>query len=298
MHAAHRQTRTGVRPAADGARTEEAVYSADSQLRAPRRFAAGVWADLRVAPPLARRLFLHGLRAGYRQSWLGYVWLVLPPLATTLTWVYLSRAGVLAVGETGLPYPVYVLTGTLLWQVFAEALHAPLQQLSAARRILTKSRMPHEALLLAGLVEVLFNFAVRLAVLLPVLVWYGVAAGPGVLLAPAGVLALLVAGFAAGLLLTPVGLLYQDVARGLTLAAGFWFFLTPVIYPPPASWPASLTATLNPVAPLLVTTRSWMTGGSVAPARAFLPVVVLSLLCLAAAWLCYRLARPHLIARL
>ena len=214
---------------------EEAVYSADSQLRAPGRFAAGLWADLRVAPPLAWRLFVHGLRARYRQSWLGYLWLLLPPLATTLTWVYLNRAGVLDVGETvGVPYPVYVLTGTLLWQVFAEALHSPLQQLGAARRILTKSRMPHEALLLAGLVEVLFNFAVRLVVLVPVLVWFGTRPGAALLVAPLGVLALLVAGFTLGLLLTPAGLLYQDVSRGLTLAAGFWFFLTPVIYPPPA----------------------------------------------------------------
>lgn len=299
MSAAHHTTREHAR-ADDAAETAagETVYTADSQLRAPGRFAAGVWSDLRVAPRAAWRLFVHGLRASYRQSWLGYLWLPLPALATTLTWVYLSRAGVLAVGETGLPYPVYVLTGTLLWQVFAEALQSPLQQLAAARRILTKSRMPHEALLMAGLVEVLFNFAVRLAVLLPVLLWFGAGAGWTLVLAPLGVAALLVLGFALGLLLTPLGLLYQDVSRGLVLVAGFWFFLTPVIYPPPTSWPASLTATLNPVAPLLVTTRRWLTGGAAELERGFAVVVVLSALLLAAGWLMYRLARPHLVARL
>lgn len=39
------------------------------------------------------------------------------------------------------------------------------------RNILAKSRVPHEAFLLAGLFEVLFNFAVRAAVALPVFLW-------------------------------------------------------------------------------------------------------------------------------
>lgn len=277
---------------------EEVVYSADSQLRYPGRFARSLWSDLRVSPPVAWRLFLHSLRAGYRQSWLGYFWLLLPPLATAATWVYLNAANILRVSPTNVPYPVYVLAGTLLWQVFAESLLSPLQQLSSARKILTKSRTPHEALLLAGLVEVLFNFVVRLAMLLPVFIWFGTPWNLSLLLVPLGVLSLLVAGFTIGLALTPLGLLYQDVSRGLTLTIGFWFFLTPVIYPLPANRVGSLLGTLNPVTPLLVTTREWLTLGTPATARGFMPVVGLSLLCLGAAWLQYRLARPHLIARL
>lgn len=277
---------------------EEVVYTADSQLRAPGRFAAELRADLRVAPAVGWRLFLHGLRAGHRRSWLGYLWLLIPPLATTATWVYLNHMRVLDVGPTDVPYTVYVLTGTVLWQVFAEALQSPLQQLSSARNILTRSRTPHEALLLAGLYQVLFNFTVRVVMLLPVFFWFGVGWGPSVLLAPVGVAALLLLGFSLGLLLTPTGLLYQDISRGLGLLVGFWFFLTPVIYPPTARWAASLPGWLNPVTPLLLTTRGWLTRGEATPARAFAPVLLLSLLCLCAAWLFYRLARPHLIARL
>lgn len=284
--------------AGQGPAEVKVVYSADSQLSSPRRLAAGAWSDLRVSPSAAWLLLLQSLRASYRQSWLGYFWLLLPPLATTATWVYLNSAGVLEVGQTETPYPVYVLTGTLLWQVFADALHSPLQKLSSARKILTKSRMPHEAWLMAGLFEVLFNFAVRLVILLPVVIWFRPSWDWALLLVPLGMMSLLLLGFAIGLLLAPVGLLYQDVPRALTLITGFWFLLTPVIYPLPAGGPASLLATLNPVAPLLTTTRRWLTLGAVAPARGFAPVLVLSLLCGAAAWVSYRLARPHLIARL
>ena len=283
---------------AQGAAAEEVVYSAEPQLRTPGRLVSDLWSDLRVAPSVAWRLFLHGLRAGYRQSRLGYAWLLLPPLATTATWVYLNSIRVLDVGPTETPYTVYVLTGTVLWQVFAEALQSPLQQLTAARSILTKSRTPHEALLLAGLFEVLFNLAVRAFVLLPVYVWFGPVWSLSMLLVPLGVAALLLLGFSAGLLLAPAGLLYKDVARGLSLLLGFWFFLTPVIYPPPTRGTASLLVSLNPVAPLLVTTRRWLTSGVVAPERGFAQVFALSLLMFAAGWLFYRLARPHLVARL
>ena len=280
---------------------EEVVYSAESQLRSPARFVADTWADLRVSPGLAWRLFLHTLRANYRRSWLGYFWLLAPPLATTVIWASLNSARVLKVGPTETPYTVYVLTGTMLGQVFADALSSPLQQLSNARAILTRSRVPHEALLLAGLIEVLFNFTVRLLVLLPVLLWFSseLSLTPAALaLAPFGVAALLLLGFALGLLLTPFGLLYQDVPRGLALAVGFWFFLTPVIYPWPSSGRAALLAKLNPVAPLLEATRGWLTTGRTEAARDFVFVVALTLPVLLAAWLLQRLARPHIIARL
>lgn len=277
---------------------EETVYSADSELLDPFRFVRSISSDLRISPAVAWSLFLRNLRVQYRQTWLGYLWLLLPPLATTLMWVYLNAANILNVGQTGAPYPVYVLTGTLFWQVFAEALNSPLQQLTAARDIVSKTRLPHEALLLAGLIEVLFNFAVRLLITLPVLAWYQSPWHWTILLVPLGVLLLLLAGLTIGLLLTPVGLLYRDVSRGLGIAIGFWFFLTPVIYPPPVKWPASLLVILNPVTPLLITTRDWLISGTVAPASGFAIVVGLSLGILVFGWLSYKLAMPHIIARL
>jgi len=46
---------------------EEVVHSAESQLRSPGSFARSLCSDLRVSPPVAWRLFLHSLRAGYKQ---------------------------------------------------------------------------------------------------------------------------------------------------------------------------------------------------------------------------------------
>jgi len=282
---------------------EAVVYSSDSQLRSLGSFLSEASADLRVAPSVAWRLFLRSLQASYRRSWLGYLWLFLPPVAITATWVYLNAAGIFRVGQTGLPYPIYVLTGTLLWQVFADALQSPLHQLSSARSILTKSRTPDEALLLAGILEVLFNFVLRLVVLVPAFLWFSsqwpaARQAEFILLVPFGVTALLLLGFSIGLLLTPLGLLYQDVSRGLAIAAGFWFFLTPVIYPQTAAGAGGLFLRLNPVTPLLDVTRHWLTFGTSSKTGDAAFVLALTLPLLIIAWLINRLERPHVVARL
>jgi lipopolysaccharide transport system permease protein len=160
--------------------------------------------------------------------------------------------------------------------------------------VLLKSRVPHEAFLFSGALEVLFNFLVRLLVLVPLLVWYDPRWSASFLLAPVGVVSLLLLGTALGLLLAPVGLLYPDVQRGLGVVTGLLFFLTPVLYPPANG----LLGSANPVTPLLVTARRWLAGGDVTAAPGFAPVLAAASLGVAVAWVGYRLARPHLIVRL
>jgi lipopolysaccharide transport system permease protein len=74
--------------------------------------------------------------------------------------------------------------------------------------------------------------------------------------------------------------------------------LTPVLYPVPASGPAALIATLNPLTPLVTTTRDWLTTGVAPHVGSFVVVSAVTLAFLLAGWIGYRLALPHLIARL
>lgn len=277
---------------------DETVYSAEPMLRSPARFAAATRADLRVVPRSAWRMWLRGLQARHRQSRLGYAWLPVPALAIALTWVYLDDVRVVRFGDAGIPYLAYVLTGVLLWQAFTDALQAPLRKLSGARHALTKARLPHEAWLAAGALDVGFNLLVRLPVLAVVLVASGIDVRAALLLAPLGVLALVVLGFAIGLALTPLGLLYDDVGEALPVVTGFWFFLTPVVYPWPSHVPMDSVIALNPVTPVLVTTRAWLTGAPGAEPGQLVLVAACATALLLAGWIVYRLARPHLVARL
>jgi lipopolysaccharide transport system permease protein len=277
---------------------KETVYTPDSELLSFGTLLRSMGRDLLASRELAWRLLVRNLSAQYRQSVLGYAWAFLPPLFTTAIWVFLQSQRVFNVADTGMPYPVFVLTGTVLWQTFVEALNAPLQMVNESRSMLTKINFPREALLLTGIGQVLFNFAIRVTVLIPVFWWFDVPLQTAILLAPLGVLALLLLGTTIGLLLTPLGMLYQDVGRALGFGTQALFFLTPIIYPvPKASW-AGVLVNLNPVTPLLAATRDWLVLGQTSHVAAFVWVSCVSLLLLLLGWVMYRIAMPHLISRM
>lgn len=271
----------------------ETVYSAESDLRHPSRFLESAKGDLRHTAAVAWQLFRRNVQVRYRRAWLGYAWLLLPTIATTLVWVYIQSRRIIVIAPTEIPYPVHVLIGMALWQTFVEALNAPLQQLAAGRQLVTRSLVPQEGLILAGVLEVLLNCAARMIVVVAVLIAYDVRIGPAVLLAPLGIAALVLLGLAFGVFLAPVGLLYDDVGRAVAMITGIWFFLTPVVYRAPQDG----ILRFNPVTPLLETTRGWLTSsGSVADG--FVLVCVAAAALLLAGWFLLRLARPHVVERL
>ncbi len=271
----------------------ETVYTSEPELRHPGRFLASAKEDLRHTAAVAWHLFRRNLQVHYRRSWLGYAWLLLPSIGTTLVWVYIHSRRIVVIAPTEIPYPVHVLAGMALWQTFVDALNAPLQQFRAGRQLVTRSRVPLEALVLAGVLEAFLNCAARLLVLAALLFAYDVPAGWSVLLAPLGIAALAVLGLAFGVVLAPLGLLYDDVGRAVVVMTGLWFFLTPVVYP--AAQDGILR--FNPVTPLLDTTRAWLTSSTPA-AGGFVLVTASATALLIAGWAFLRLARPHVVERL
>lgn len=274
------------------------IYNADSELRHPLRLMGAMFHDLWSSQELGWRLFVRDLNAQYRQSILGYLWVILPPLGTMLIWVFLNQNGIFDIASTSVPYPVFVITGLVLWEAFISALNAPQMAINSAVGLLTKINFPREALLVSAAGQVVFGMSVRLVILFGVYTWFGVVPHATVWLAPLGLLALMVMGFALGLLLTPAVLLYQDFSRGLAILTSPWFFLTPVVYPSPTTYPGTLINWLNPVSPLLAGTRELITEGSMSHPTAFVAVAFVSFLLLFAAWVFCRLAMPHLIARM
>jgi lipopolysaccharide transport system permease protein len=271
----------------------ETVYAARADLSDPARFLRDARRDLGSAPRIGWQLFRGQLRIDYRQSRFPHLWLLLAAVATTFVVVHLRSRGVIDAEGGPVPYSLHVLVGILLWQTFVEALNLPLRQLTARQRLISQSRVPHEALIVAGCFELALTAAVRLVLLVVVLAVYGAAPTTDLLLVPLGAAGLCTLGLGFGLLLAPWGLLYGDIGRGLLAATTLWFFLSPVIY----SAPDSVVMRLNPVSPLLDSTRAWLTGGT-SEYEGLLAAFALAIVLTAAAWAVLRLARPHVLARL
>jgi len=282
----------------DGGPAVTVITAGARQWRREELRPARIIEDWRRSRGLARRLIVRNLRAQYRQTLLGYAWALIPPLATTLLWVFLQSQRIVTVDTGGIPYPVFLMTGLLFWQLFMDALHAPMRNVSDARAMLAKVRFAREALLVAGLGEVLFHFLIRFVLWVGVLAWFGFVPAATWPLALFSIVALLALATAIGVLLTPIGLLYSDVGRGIGLIGQFWFYLTPIVYPPVESGLARWLNVANPVSPLVTSGRHWLLGDAAASPAAFIAVTVASVILLALSLAVFRVSMPVIIERM
>jgi lipopolysaccharide transport system permease protein len=157
--------------------------------------ALGEWAglpsamarDMASARELGWRLFVRDApRSTGRACWAlpGHCSLRSPPGSSSSC---LQSKQVLALGDTAIPYPVYVLLGTTYWQIFVEALNAPLKSVTAAKPILARIAFPREALILSSAYLVVFNALVKSVVLVGVFLYFDVSLSVGLLFVPLAV---------------------------------------------------------------------------------------------------------------
>lgn len=279
-------------------KTPVAIYTPDSQVRAPGKLLRNMIRDLWQSHELGWALFVRDLAAQYRQSLLGLVWAFIPPLLMAFFFIFLNSRRIVNLGETDIPYPLFVLIGTVLWATFAESIRAPLATIKGAKAIITKVNFPREALILTTLYRALFNFGIKLIIVAAVLLYFDVPLGWHTMEALAVAIMLVLLGIGLGLFLTPFGILYNDVGSGLGVVIQVWFFLTPVVYAPPKTFPFSLLSTVNPVSPLLLGARDLATKGALESSQglwvmcgATIAVVVLS-------WILVRLSLPIVMERM
>ena len=274
------------------------VYTPESPILRPLDLLKNMLIDLRNSFPLAYRLTARDISSTYRQTALGYCWAILPPLVTSLTFIALNKASVIRVQNISVPYPVFVITGTVFWQLFVDALNAPLKVLNLNRAMLSKINFPKEALIISGIGQVLFSFIIKLILLTAVLILFQVNVKWTSMFLPLPMMGLLALGTLVGVLLVPVGMLYRDIEQGLTICTSALMFFTPVLYPAPSMGILGKIMGYNPVAPFMLIGREMLFGGRLDSFHPAVVVFTLTITFILVGWVLYRVAMPILIERM
>lgn len=273
------------------------TYTSDSPLKRPGVFFRNMFLDLAQSRELGWRLAIRDISSQYRQAALGFLWAFIIPLLNTLIWIFLQGSGIVQMKDTFLPYPVYVLSGTILWAIFSEAFNAPLKVTTGAKQMLSKINFPRESLIISGLLQTLFNAVIKLIILFAVLLLMGFVPTWYIFLFPLGLISLILAGTALGLLFTPLGLLYSDVGKVIPIMMQFLMYLSPIVFPLPEQGLPAKIIRMNPLTPLIISTRNWLTGFQGLNSELFHVTIGFSLL-LFLAWMVYKLAIPILVERM
>jgi lipopolysaccharide transport system permease protein len=246
---------------------------------------------------LAWRLFIRDLRASYKKSFLGVFWIFIPPFFTAGVWIFLNGQNVISVADTPMNYAAFTLTGTILWSFFAEAMNKPLQRFQSAMSMMSKLNFPREALLLAAVYDQLFSLVLKSIVLIPILMTLGYYPSWDWFIASFGILGLLLAGISIGLILSPLGLLYNDIGKAIPLILPFVMYLSPVIYPLREGGKLSSLQAFNPVTPFLELSRSSFGGYDFTLYQPLLLWSILLILILIFSLVTVKIAMPMIVER-
>ena len=236
------------------------IYSSDKKNRSIRTIFKSIRKEFPAAHALGFRFAERNLKAKYRQSLLGVFWAFLPPLATSLIWIVLNKTNVVKFQDVGVPYPLFVITGTVLWSVFANAMQMPMQTMQANTGILVKINFPREALLVNAFYEIVFNSLISIIIIVIGLLFFQPNLTFQSLLFIPMLAVLIVLGLSLGLLILPISILYKDIQFALPAFLQFAMYLTPVIYAQPLYKGIAKILLLNPVSPVLTSARTWLFG--------------------------------------
>ena len=151
---------------------------------------------------------------------------------------------------------------------------------------------------LSGIYKLLFNSSVKFLLLGVFLLYYGVGLHVGLLGLPIVIAGVLVFGTAIGLLITPLGMLYKDIAKVINMGLGFVMYITPVVYAVPKEGLMKTIMELNPLTPLVMTVKDVAFGVTPVYLNVFIWLMIISIPVFLISLVLYRISIPIIVERL
>lgn len=136
----------------------------------------------------------------------------------------------LSVPSDGLPYLLFVFTGTVIWSTFQRAVTDTGISLAGSGNIILKVYFPRILIPISSALTALVDLIPVYAVLLLVVAAYGQFPGWPILLSPVFLLLALLMAFAIGLWVTVLDAVFRDIRMVVPSALQLIFYATPVMY--------------------------------------------------------------------
>jgi len=97
--------------------------------------------------------------------------------------------------------------------------------------------------------------------------------------------------------MTPIGLLYNDIGKFISMGLSFVMYLTPVVYVIPKEGFFKIVMEINPLTPLLLTARDLVIGNNPDFLGYFIILILITIPVFFIALVFYRISIPILIER-
>ena len=175
-----------------------------------------------------RELTSREIKRKYSRSYLGIVWSVLNPL---LMMAVLSMIFSQLFQRSIENYPIYYLTGYILWQMFTGSTNAAMTTLIDNKMLLIKVKLPMEIFILARVYTALVNLGYSIVAYIVMLVVFGVKPDWTMLFSPVIILFLLIFSLGISFVLAMAYVFFGDVKHLYSVLLTLWMYCSAIFYP-------------------------------------------------------------------
>lgn len=179
---------------------------------------------------LLKELVVTDFKLRYQGSAIGYLWSVLKPLFL-FSVLYIVFDKFLKLGKGVEHYPVYLLTGVVMWSFFTEATTQGLSSIVKRGSLIRKINFPKYIIVVSGTISALINLAINFIVIMLFVIYNGVELTPQALLIIPLIVELYVFALALAFFLAALNTKYRDIGYLWEIVLQAGFYAIPIIYP-------------------------------------------------------------------
>jgi len=169
------------------------------------------------------------IKVRYKQTALGVLWAIIQPLLTMIVFsVFFGKFGKLS--SDGIPYPIFSFAALVPWTLFSNGLTQATNSLVASSNLIKKVYFPRLIIPIATVLAGVVDFVLAFAVLLVLMVIYGITPTINTLWLPVFLLLTIIASLAVSLWLSALNVEYRDIKYVIPFLTQIWLFATPIAY--------------------------------------------------------------------
>lgn len=174
-------------------------------------------------------LIWRDVKVRYKQTALGVTWAIIQPVMTMIVFsIFFGKLGKLS--SDGVPYPIFSFAALVPWTLFANGLTQATGSLVASSNLIKKVYFPRLIIPIASVLTGFVDFLLAFAILLVLMMFYGIAPTINTLWLPFFLLLTMTASLAVSLWLSALNVEYRDVRYVIPFLAQIWLFATPIAY--------------------------------------------------------------------
>jgi len=173
------------------------------------------------------------VKARYKQSILGYFWVILNPLAQMLVMSF-AFSIILRIptnSSANIPYSIFLFVALLPWTLFTNSLASSAGSLVNSSSLITKIYFPRTILVISTIIAKIIDFLFAISILVIYMLIYHIPITWNILWIFPIFLIQQIFTLGLSLFFAAANLLYRDIQYLLNMILLLWLYATPIIYP-------------------------------------------------------------------